>query len=277
MVTVKNLHYSYAKNKVFNGLSLQANPGCIYGLLGKNGTGKTTLLHNLAGLLFPARGTINVAGFVPGKRQPGFLQEMFMVPEEFYLPDITIKNFVKYTSPFYKWFLEDKFLEYLDVFGIPYSSNMQSLSYGQKKKVLISFAIAANTAVLIMDEPTNGLDITGKSQLRKIIASSFDEKKCIIISSHQVKDLENLIDRVIIMDEGAILLNESISRIGQKLTFKISFNADEIGWSIYNEPLLRGHAIVAVNIDDNESKIDLELLYKAAMANPKLIQSIFNS
>ncbi|HWB28305.1 MAG TPA: ABC transporter ATP-binding protein [Chitinophagaceae bacterium] len=277
MISVKDLHYSYGNKKVFSGLNLQASKGCIYGLLGKNGTGKTTFLYNLAGLLFPASGSIDVGGFTPSKRQPGFLQETFIVPEEFHLPDISIKNFIKYTSPFYPWFIEERFIEYLNEFGIPGNVNLQSLSFGQKKKVLISFAIAANTSLLLMDEPTNGLDIAGKSQFKKIIAGSFDEKKCIIISSHQVKDLESLIDRVVIMDEGRIILNESISRIGEKLCFKISFDANEVAWSIYNEPLLRGHAVVAVNVDDDESKIDLEMLYKATMANPNLIQSIFNS
>ena len=277
MVSVKGLHFSYPKKTVFKGLDLEIKPGYIYGLLGKNGTGKTTLLYNLAGLLFPVKGSVKVGGFIPGERKPAFLQDIFMVPEEFSLPDISIKQYVKYTSPFYPWFLENKFTEYLAEFGVPFNSNLQHLSYGQKKKVLISFGLAANTSLLLMDEPTNGLDIAGKSQLRKIIAGAFDEKKCIIISSHQVKDLENLVDRVTIIDEGDILLDESIQRIGEKLSFKILYDAGETSWAIYSEPLLCGHAVVVVNLDEDESKIDLELLYKAAMANPKLIHSIFNN
>lgn len=277
MVSVNSLHYNYGKKKVFDGLNMQARAGCIYGLLGKNGTGKSTFLYNLAGLLFPSKGSIEINGYTPAKRQPGFLREVFIVPEEFYLPDISIKNFIKYNAPFYPFFLEDRFETYLQEFGIPSESKLQNLSFGQKKKVLISFALAANTALLLMDEPTNGLDIVGKSQLRKIIAGAFDDKKCIIISSHQVQDLENLIDRVVIMDEGEIVLNETITAISEKLQFKISYDASEAAWAIYSEPFLRGHTVVTVNLDGMESKIDLELLYKATMANPKLIQSIFNS
>lgn len=277
MISVQNLYYAYGRKEVFNNITLQADTGCIYGLLGKNGTGKTTFLHNLAGLLFPSKGSINIACYSPKDRLPSFLKQIFMVPEEFYLPDMPVKSFAKHTGRFYPLFAQDHFVTCLDEFGISQNANLQNLSFGQKKKVLISFALATNTRLLLMDEPTNGLDIIGKSQLRKIIASSFDDNKCIIISSHQVKDLENLVDRVIIIDEGRIILNESLSRISEKLSFKISFDSAEIGWAIYNERLLRGHAVVSINIDDFESKIDLELLYKATMANPKLIQSIFNS
>jgi len=276
MVSIQNLHFSYSKKEIFSGLNLQISPGNIYGLLGKNGTGKSTLLANMAGLLFPTGGSVNVLGFEPGKRQPAFLQDIFMIPEEFHLPDISIHNFIKYTSPFYRWFNEELFAEYLQEFEIPYTSHLRRLSYGQRKKVLISFGLAANTSLLLMDEPTNGLDIAGKSQLRKIIAGAFDEKKAIVISSHQVKDLENLIDSVIIIDDAGIVLNESMQRIATKLSFKISYDPSEVSWAVYSEPLLRGNAVVVMNIEGNESKIDLELLYKATVANPKLIQSIFN-
>lgn len=277
MVSIENLHFSYPKKEIFDGLNLQVKQGYIYGLLGKNGTGKSTLLFNIAGLLFPKAGRINVLGYNPGERLPAFLQDIFLIPEEFHLPDISIPKFVKYTAPFYRWFDEELFSEYLKEFNIPYESNLHNLSYGQKKKVLISFGLAANTPLLLMDEPTNGLDIEGKSQLRKIIAGAFNEKKSIIISSHQVKDLENLIDRVIIIDEGEIVLNQTIQDIASKLLFKISFDSSDPAKAIYSEPLLRGNAVVMPNMEDEESKIDLELLYKATLANSKLIQTIFKA
>lgn len=275
MVTIKNLDFSYGRKQVFQNLNLQVRPGYIYGLLGKNGTGKSTLLYSLAGLLFPKGGSINAFGFDPGRRHPDFLSDIFMIPEEFNLPDISIAHFVKYTRPFYKAFLEERFNSYLHEFNIPGDANLRSLSYGQKKKVLISFGLAANPKLLLMDEPTNGLDITGKSQFRKIIAGALDEKKSIIISSHQVKDLENLIDNVIIMDESGIVLDEAMDRVASKLSFKISHNASEVAYALFSEPMLRGNAVVLVNTDDEESKIDLELLYKASVSNPKLMQAIF--
>src|SRR6476661_2805635 len=260
MVFIENLHFSYPGKAVFCGLNLQIKQGYIYGLLGKNGTGKSTLLFNIAGLLFPRAGSIKVINYNPAERQPALLQDIFLIPEEFYLPDISIAKFVKHTSPFYRWFDDELFSAYLREFGIPDSGNLQNLSYGQKKKVLISFGIAANTSLLLLDEPTNGLDIEGKSQLRKIIAGAFDEKKSIVISSHQVKDLENLVDRVIILDSGEIVLNESIQRIASKLLFKISFDPSESASAIYSEPLLRGNAVILFNNGDGESKTDLELL-----------------
>ena len=277
MISIENLHFSYPKKEIFKGLNLRIKQGYIYGLLGKNGTGKSTLLSNIAGLLFPKSGRINVLGCNPCDRRPAFLQDIFLIPEEFYLPDISISNFVKYTAPFYHWFNEELFHDYLREFDITFKNNLQNLSYGQKKKILISFGLAANTSLLLMDEPTNGLDIAGKSQLRKIIAGAFNEKKSIVISSHQVRDLENLVDRVIIIDEGEIMLNESLQHIALKLLFKITFDPSDITYAIYTEPLLRGNAVIVPNIESEESKIDLELLYKATLANPKLIQSIFKA
>ena len=156
MINIQNLHFSYKKKKVFDNLNLQLEPGHIYGLLGKNGTGKSTLLKNVAGLLFPRKGAVTVNGFVPGKRQPEFLKDVFMVPEEFYLPNIPLADFVKIEAPFYPKFNEDQLQVYLRDFDVPQDSTLQNMSYGQKKKVIISFALATNARVLLMDEPTNG-------------------------------------------------------------------------------------------------------------------------
>ncbi|HRP57775.1 ABC transporter ATP-binding protein [Agriterribacter sp.] len=276
MVSVQDLHFAYRKKKVFTGLSLQLQPGYIYGLLGKNGTGKSTLLRNIAGMLFPDSGSIAAASEVPGKRKPSFLQEVFMVAEEFFLPDITPARLAKYNAPFYPGFNYDQFNRYLTEFEIPVDNTIQSMSYGQKKKTLISFGLACNTALLLMDEPTNGLDIMSKSQFRKVIASALDENKSIIISTHQVKDLENLIDRITIIDEGKILFDQTIEQITHQLNFKISFDPEEIQQSLYSEPSLKGNAIITRNTAHEESRLDLEMLYKAIIVNRDKIHSAFN-
>lgn len=276
MVSVQNLHFAYRKKKVFTGLSIQLQPGFIYGLLGKNGTGKSTLLRNIAGTLFPDTGSITVANEVPGKRKPSFLQEVFMVAEEFFLPDITPARLAKYNAPFYPKFNFDQFNRYLGEFEIPVDNTIQSMSYGQKKKTLISFGLACNTALLLMDEPTNGLDIMSKSQFRKVIASALDENKSIIISTHQVKDLENLIDRITIIDEGKILFDQTIEQITHQLNFKISFDPEEIQQSLYSEPSLKGNAIITRNTTHEESRLDLEMLYKAIIVNREKIHAAFN-
>ena len=177
MIDIKNLHFSYQKSKVFDNLNLQFQPGHIYGLLGKNGTGKSTLLRNIAGLLFPDQGSVKVLDHIPGHRNPAFLQELFMVPEEFYLPNVSIEKFVDCNASFYPRFDHARFNRYLREFEIPAGNKLQQMSYGQKKKALISFGLACNTSLLLMDEPTNGLDIMSKSQFRKVIAGAIDDQK----------------------------------------------------------------------------------------------------
>ena len=275
MVTIQNLHFAYKKKKVFDGLNLLLERGHIYGLLGKNGTGKTTLLHSIAGLLFPEQGNITALKYQPSKRQPAFLQDIFIVPEEFFMPNVSIKLYKKYNAPFYPKFSNEQFDTYLAEFNIPLSNKLQEMSYGQKKKVLISFGLACNTSLLLMDEPTNGLDIMSKSQFRKIMSSVVNDQKCIVISTHQVKDLENLIDHITIIDEGKILFDQPEEKITSRLNFKISYSDEEIKHSLYNEPSLKGSAIVIENNEPDERKMDLEMLYKAVILNGKSINSIF--
>jgi ABC-2 type transport system ATP-binding protein len=277
MISIRDLSFAYQKKPVFNGLNLQFEAGHVYGLLGKNGTGKSSLLRNIAGLLAPQKGTIAVNGSTPFERLPVFLEDVFMVPEEFYLPDISVPDFIRYYAPFYPRFDKNRFRDYMSVFEIPADSTLQNMSYGQKKKVLISFALATSAKVLLMDEPTNGLDIMSKSQFRKILAEALDEERCIVISTHQVKDLENLIDRITIIDEGKILFDENVEEIAKKLSFRFAYNSADASAAFYSESLLKGHVIVAPNVDNEESKLDLELLYKAIISNGDKIVQLFQS
>lgn len=275
MITIRDLHFSYRSKAVFTGLSLELQPGHIYGLLGRNGTGKSTLLRSIAGLLFPREGDIRVMGFEPRKRQPAFLQQVFLVPEDFYLPGISIDRWVRYNAPFYPAFDRDQFTRYILDFGIPGGARLDEMSYGQQKKTLISFALATNTGLLLMDEPTNGLDIISKKQFRKIIAGALDDKKCIVVSTHQVRDLENLIDRVMVIDEGKILFDQTMDAISRKLQFKLSFDPDEGTHALYSEASLNGNALVLANMDGEDSRPDLEMLYKAVVLNNTQLNAVF--
>jgi len=277
MVTIENLSFSYKKKPVFRELDLQFTAGHVYGLLGKNGTGKSSLLKNIAGLLRPKSGSIKVNGCTPFERLPVFLGDIFLVPEEFHLPNISIPDFISYYAPFYPRFNREQFNSYISVFETPADSTLQNMSYGQKKKVLISFALATGARVLLMDEPTNGLDIISKSQFRKILAQALDEERCMIISTHQVKDLENLIDRVTIIDEGKILFDEDIETISRKLSFRYSYGDSEVASALYSESLLKGNLIVAPNNGEDESNLDLELLYKAIVISGEKITKLFQS
>lgn len=276
MVNIQNLSFAYKKKPVFNELNLSFQAGHVYGLLGKNGTGKSSLLRNIAGLLFPQKGIITVNGYTPAERLPVFLQDVFMVPEEFYLPDISIPDFIKSYVPFYPRFNSDKLRDYLSVFEVPSDSTLQNMSYGQKKKVLISFALASNAKLLLMDEPTNGLDIMSKSQLRKIMAQALDEERCIIISTHQVKDLENLIDRITVIDEGKILFDQNVEAISSKLSFRFATDEADLAAALYSESSLAGNVIVASSHEEEETKLDLELLYKAIVTNSGEVNKLFH-
>ncbi|MGI8601054.1 MAG: ABC transporter ATP-binding protein [Chitinophagaceae bacterium] len=275
MIHIQNLSFAYKRKPVFNDLNLKFEAGHVYGLLGKNGTGKSSLLLNIAGLLRPQKGSISVNGYTPFERLPVFLEDVFMVPEDFYLPDITVSQFVNNNGSFYPRFNRDKFWNYLNVFEIPADNTLQNMSYGQKKKILIAFALSTGVKILLMDEPTNGLDIISKSQFRKILAEVVDEEQCIIISTHQVKDLENLIDRVTIIDEGKILFDEKLEVIAKKISFRFAYDNADVVTAFYSEPSFTGSVIVVPNVGEEESKVDLELLYKAIVTNPKNITKLF--
>jgi len=275
MVTIKNLHFSYRRRPVFTGLNLELKPGHIYGLFGRNGTGKSTLLRNIAGFLFPQQGSIDAIGFTPGKRQPAFLASYFHVPEDFQLPDLPLARWIEHTSPFYPNFSQDQFEKYAREFAVPTMGGLRELSYGQQKKALISLALATNVPLLLMDEPTNGLDIHSKSQFRKVIAGAIDDSRCIVISTHQVKDLENLIDNVTILEEGKIIFNQPMGRIMDKLLFKLSFDTDEEATALYSESSIKGAALILPNPEGEDSRPDLEMLYKAVLMNGEKINRLF--
>lgn len=276
MIQIHDLHFAYRKKKIFNGLTLSFSPGHIYGLLGKNGTGKSTLLKNIVGALFPQSGSLSVLGQTPAKRSPRMLQDLFILPEEFYLPDVSIEKYLNGNAPFYPRFNREQFHTYLQEFEIPLRQRLQQMSYGQKKKVLISFALACNTSVLLMDEPSNGLDIMSKSQFRKVIAGAIDADKCFIISTHQVKDLESLIDRITIIDEGKILFDQPIAQISSRLDFSYAYEGQPTEDILYKEQSLKGHVVISRNETGGESHIDLELLYKAVVTNGEALNNLFN-
>ena len=231
------------------------------------------------GLLFPDKGHIDAFGYNPGKRQPAYLQEVFMVAEEFYLPGVSINMFVRCNAPFYPKFNATEFWHYLSEFDVPRDNRLDQMSYGQKKKVLISFALACNTRLLLMDEPTNGLDIISKSQFRKVLAGVATEEKCIVISTHQVRDLESLIDFVTILDDGKVRFHHSIEDIQQALDFGISFERALPGHTLYTEQSLSGIAYIKKTDAQSSGtgKIDLEMLYKAVSQHEEAFRAAFGA
>jgi len=204
------------------------------------------------------------------------LREIFFLPEELPVFSLKIADFQKAYAPFYPNFSAVQFNNFLQEFEIPSKGlKLNTLSFGQKKKVFVAFGLATNTKILLMDEPTNGLDIPSKGQFRRIVASVTDESRCIIISTHQVRDLDSLIDSIIIMDEHEIVFNESIDKITEKLLFKIYDKNENHASVIYSEDNLRGFYQVRENLYHEESKLDIELLFNSVHTNKKRIKEIF--
>ncbi|TAN18734.1 MAG: ABC transporter ATP-binding protein [Chitinophagaceae bacterium] len=276
MIEIKNLSFGYKKRKLlYRNLNLQLAAGSIYGLLGKNGAGKSTLLKNFIGLLFPTQGELLVNGFVPKKRLPSFLQTIYFIPEEVYVPSLTINGYKKLFAPFYPMFNEDQFHDYLELLDVHDKGKLKTFSFGQQKKFIIAFALACNTKILLLDEPTNGLDIPSKIKFRKLISSVFTEDKMIFISTHQIRDLDNLIDNVIIVDNGRLLLQASIAEIEKRLSFKMVDQMPDESDVLYADSALRGYSVVMQNKTGEESKVNLEYLFNAVTGNPAKAKSIF--
>ena len=278
MIEVENLSFSYGRRKsmVLEDFSMKLDKGSVYGLLGKNGTGKSTLLYLMAGLLRPQTGNVLYKGVDVKKRYPDTLQDMFLVPEEFALPNVSLKQYVKLNAPFYPNFSDELLNACLCDFDMNEDIHLGELSMGQKKKAFMCFALATNTSLLMMDEPTNGLDIPSKSQFRKVIASGMSDDKAVIISTHQVRDIDSLLDHVLIMDGTKLLLNESVSAICEKLYFAEQGMNEPTEGALYVQPSVQGNSVILPNEYGEDSKLNLEVLFNAILAERERMQQMFN-
>ena len=262
MITVRDLSFSYSrKSSVFDSLSLTLPAGEIVGLLGRNGAGKSTLIKLLSSLLTPQQGTICFDGKSVEQIGAELYSRMMVVPEELVLPKVTVEKYVRTTAPLYPTFNREQFDTYCQQLEVDSTQRFDNLSMGQRKKAYLAFALACNVELLLLDEPTNGLDITAKGALRSILASYADGGKSIIISTHQAHDIENLIDRVVIIDSGEILLNQSVYTLQQCFGFGIVENHQ----AIYSTQSVAGKVGIWAADNEEEGRFDLELLFNAAI------------
>jgi ABC-2 type transport system ATP-binding protein len=276
MIALENVSLAYGRKVVFEKLHLRLPPGQVIGLLGPNGVGKSSLLRMLAGLRFPTSGTLTVNGQVPGRRAPRFLQDVFFIPEEVYLPEGKIREFVALNAPFYPAFDSAEFVRYLQEFNLTETDRLADLSYGQRKKVLIGFALATNTRLLLLDEPTNGLDIPSKAQFRRLVAQALRDDRTILISTHQVRDLEQLIDPVLILDRQSVALHASMEAIARRLRFETVPSVDHAETDVlYAETGFGGFHVVRENRDGYETPVNLEGLFNATLAQPDRMRALF--
>lgn len=270
MLSFSNVSFTYGRRgkEVLSGLSLDFEENGIYGILGKNGTGKSTMLYLAAGLLRPKGGNVTAEGVPTQSRRPETLSELFLVPEEFDLPEVSLRTYVQLNAPFYPTFREDILARCLKSFELGDDLNIGRLSMGQKKKVYISFALAAGTKYLLMDEPTNGLDIPSKKVFREVIAREMSEERVMIISTHQVRDVEQLIDHVVIVNDGTVMLNASTAEIESRMRFEHRAVGSDLSDALFVQQTMRGIELICPNSGNDETPIDLELLFNALQTVP---------
>lgn len=270
MVQVEQLGFGYGRTELFRDVGLDLAPGRIYGLLGINGAGKSTLLRLMAGLLYPTSGRVRALGSEPARRTPGYLSRLFVLPEELDIPRLTDREYIAVRAPFYPGFDHARMARGLDELEVPTGRKLASLSHGQQKKFLLSFGLASGASLLMLDEPTNGLDIPSKGLFRRLVAEALTDDRVFVIATHQVRDVESLIDELVILHDGKVLLNRSISALSGHLGTSIESSRPEEGDDglLYAERTVGGFAVVRNDTGAGDRRLDLELLFKAVITSP---------
>lgn len=272
---IENLSFRYTRRRpeVLQDVNLTFDTGGVVGLLGPNGAGKSTLLYLIAGALTPSKGSVSYDGISTRLRRPDVLSSIYLVAEEAGLPRMSLNEYVSLYSRFYPEFDRSIMEMSLKEFDMFEPRRLDSLSMGQKKKILLSFAFACNTPIVLLDEPTNGLDIPGKAAFRRLVARLATDDRLFLISTHQVRDLDTILDRVLIMNERRFLLNETIASLQEHFRF-ISGASQASTDAIYTLPSLSGVDYMATNDDDSETDVNLELLFEATLKSGDKIKSI---
>ena len=274
MIQIKDLGFSYGGFPVLKNITMNLEEGRIYGLLGENGVGKTTLLTLISGLKKPLTGSIDTDGHNPYEREPSFLSDQYYLSDEVAAVNMKAIDYAVNYGRFWENFDLAKFNEVMQILENDPQKKMTTMSFGQLKKTYIAFALACNTKYLFMDEPTNGLDIPSKAQFRKAVMKYTREDSVILISTHQVRDLENIIDPIIILDRQEVLLNAGIAEISEKLYFDYSNEVNQS--ALYREMVPGGNIQVSLNQKSEESKVNLEALFNTVYQHKELIKEIFN-
>lgn len=275
MIEIKDLAFSYGKTPILKSITTTLEEGRIYGLLGENGVGKTTLLTLLCGLKKVCSGSITTDGENPFDRTPTLLQNQFYLPDEVLPVAMKAECFAKERGAFWPDYGHAKFLEIMKEFENDPAKKMNQMSAGQLKKTYISLALACGCKYIFMDEPTNGLDIPSKTQFRSAIMKYTSDDSTIVISTHQVRDLENIIDPIIILDRQDVLLNATVEEITSKLYF--DYGTQLHPESLYSEQLPGGFIQVYPNSTGEDSKINVEALFNAVHKNKELIKGMFSN
>lgn len=276
MIEFHSMTFGYGKKVLFDGLDLKLEPGSIFGLLGLNGAGKTSLLKLAAGALRPQGGDISCFGRNPGERSAAGLADLVFVPEDPWVPALTQKSWLRRYAAFRPGFDTARFERLAEDLALDRDKALTKYSYGQRKKFALAAALSSGARTLLLDEPTNGLDIPSKAQLRRILAEAADPARVVVVSTHQVRDLEHLIDPIVIVHGGKILFSLTGEELSQRLsTVHLSSlegqpvvyaEKDALGWSAL---LLSGPGQAGDEAGASAAAgPDLELVFDAAIAAP---------
>ena len=275
MIQIQNLSFSYRHTPVFSNINLSFEKGSIYGLLGENGVGKTTLLKIISGLQRPQQGSCTVDGYTSFDRMPAFLQNIVFLPDDVVLPDeATPEKYIKGLAPFYPDYSGEAFSEMMREMDTDPARRFKEMSFGQRKKSLIACALALGTDYVLLDEPTNGLDIPSKASFRRILSKRVGDESTIVIATHQLRDVENLIDPIIILTQDAVLLNAPIRDITEKLLFE--YGRQKAENALYSEMMPDGYLNVTFNTTGEESEVNIEALFNAVLRKKEKINQLFN-
>lgn len=275
MISFNQLGFRYRLgSQVFRDFSMTLSPGHVYGVLGENGVGKSTLMKLASGVLIPTVGSVTIDGREASLREEATMAKIIYLPEEFSLPALTLDEFRKVTAPFYPSFSDESFEECCRVLDVVRDRRLDKLSMGQRKRAYLAFAFACRAEWLLLDEPTNGLDVAAKEAFRRLVARYVDEGQSIIISTHSVREIDSLIDHLIILDRKGIVLNASIGEIGSRLRFGRCSAEEE---PLYSESTLAGTSGVVVNTTDEESPVDIEMLFMASLRSTERLRRLFNT
>ena len=271
MVELERLRFGYGPEALLRDMDLRLRPGAIHGLCGLNGAGKSTLLRLVVGLLFPDAGRVRVLGHKPSRREPALLSRIFVLPEELNVPGITDREYVKARAPFYPGFDHARMERHLADLEVPRGHKLTSLSHGQRKKFLLAFGLSTDASLVLMDEPTNGLDIPSKGLFRRLVAQALEEDRIFVIATHQVRDVEALIDRLLVLHDGKVLFHGDVSELSSRIRISVGTSRPEDNGRglLYSEPTVGGYASVWKDANPGDGHLDLEMLFKAVIARPE--------
>lgn len=212
LLEILNLTKVYEKRKIaVNQMNLTVPRGRIVGLLGPNGSGKTTLIKMISGLLVPTEGTIRINGNEPGPQTKSVVSYL---PEKTYFREsMRVEQLITYFADFYSDFNAHKALEMLQNLQIDVSRPLKTLSKGTKEKVQLIMVMSREAQLYLLDEPIAGVDPAARDYILRTIITNYNENATILISTHLISDIENVLDDVVFVRDGRVLLADTVENI----------------------------------------------------------------